>query len=182
MSNVAREQRIVAARAAGETLGVIAAREGLSKQGVSAIAKRAAHTGPATVRRSYVHRDGYRILVMSDGRQVREHRHVWETAHGPIPRGIEIHHRNGVKTDNRLENLEAVDRMSHAKKHSGARMNDAGEWVKPCARCRKVKPVETGYYRHTRAADGYIQPYCRECVKAAQRKRDFERRRAGRRS
>ena len=37
-----------------------------------------------------------------------EHRIVWEKAYGPIPDGMHIHHKNGVRDDNRLENLECV--------------------------------------------------------------------------
>jgi hypothetical protein len=34
------------------------------------------------------------------------HRAVWMAFNGPIPRGMEINHLNGIKTDNRLANLE----------------------------------------------------------------------------
>lgn len=34
------------------------------------------------------------------------HRVMWEAFNGPIPPGMQINHKNGVKTDNRLENLE----------------------------------------------------------------------------
>ena len=42
-----------------------------------------------------------------------EHKLVWESANGPIPHGWVIHHLNGVKTDNRLENLAAMPRNEH---------------------------------------------------------------------
>ena len=57
-------------------------------------------------------RAGY-ATVLVDGRHRDEHRVVWEEANGPIPDGYVVHHMNGVKTDNRLENLLAVPRHQH---------------------------------------------------------------------
>jgi len=53
------------------------------------------------------------------------HRMVWERAHGLIPSGYDIHHRNGVRTDNRLENLELVERRAHRSQHSRGRVPSA---------------------------------------------------------
>jgi len=43
----------------------------------------------------------------------REHHLVWEKVNGPLPEGWCIHHLNGIKTDNRLENLLALQIKSH---------------------------------------------------------------------
>lgn len=59
-----------------------------------------------------LHSDGY-IELRLDGRKVLEHRYVWEQAHGPTDRAVHIHHLNGIKTDNRLENLCATDARGH---------------------------------------------------------------------
>lgn len=49
---------------------------------------------------------------------VLEHRVVAALARGiPIGRDEVVHHKNGVKTDNRPENLEVVPRAGHSKEH-----------------------------------------------------------------
>ena len=55
------------------------------------------------------HVTGY-IQVVVNGKWHLEHRYVWEQANGPIPKGWIIHHINGIKDDNRLENLVALPR------------------------------------------------------------------------
>lgn len=46
------------------------------------------------------------------------HRAKWEHYRGPIPEGFDIHHRDGDGTNNRLSNLEMVDRREHQREHS----------------------------------------------------------------
>jgi len=74
-----------------------------------------------------VHENGKRIGY------VFAHRLIWEHMHGMIPDGAQINHRNGVKHDNRLANLELLtpsDNVKHAHRtglHSlkGTRNNNA---------------------------------------------------------
>jgi len=42
---------------------------------------------------------------------------VWEKAHGPIPRGLLIHHLNEDTLDDGLDNLSAISRAAHLKIH-----------------------------------------------------------------
>jgi hypothetical protein len=58
-----------------------------------------------------------RVMVDLTRAQVGAHRIVFRTLIGPIPEGITINHRNGIKTDNRPENLELAtysENMRHA--------------------------------------------------------------------
>jgi hypothetical protein len=48
-----------------------------------------------------------------------EHRIVWESYHGPIPAGHIVHHINGIRHDNIIENLLCVSHSEHARLHCG---------------------------------------------------------------
>lgn len=61
---------------------------------------------------------GY-VQVRSANTRVLAHRLIWEAVNGPIPAGLFINHINGVKTDNRLINLELVTipgNLAHARR------------------------------------------------------------------
>lgn len=67
--------------------------------------------------KGYVDRRGYRWIRVA-GRSVREHRHVMETHLGRklLPTEI-VHHKNGITTDNRVENLEVMNGGDHMRVH-----------------------------------------------------------------
>lgn len=47
----------------------------------------------------------------------RVHRIVYEEAYGPIPDTLVIHHKNGDKLDNSLDNLELMTMRQHRLFH-----------------------------------------------------------------
>lgn len=46
------------------------------------------------------------------------HRRIWENHFGKIPDDHQIHHKNGIKTDNRIENLECIHISDHRSVHN----------------------------------------------------------------
>ncbi len=73
-------------------------------------------------------------LAMADG-YVLEHRKVVYDAGIPVPPGYHVHHINGDKLDNRLENLEVKRAGDHGREHAEERgyvVNQFGKFpVKP---------------------------------------------------
>lgn len=55
------------------------------------------------------------------------HREVYKKAHGPIPKGWDVHHIDGNKSNNTLENLLAMPAPIHDALH--AYMKDTGNWL-----------------------------------------------------
>ena len=118
--------------------------------------------GPRPRRRDGCHitRKGY-LRGNFDGRLRLAHNVIWEQANGPIPRGYSIHHVNGNKLDNRLENLRLLDPTTHKRLHGGCELRN-GVWWKPCSICGELKPITEEHW--------YISPQgyplygrCRPC-------------------
>ena len=62
-----------------------------------------------------------------------EHRDVWIAANGPIPSDHHIHHKNKIRTDNRLDNLECMEKEAHLKLH-GLTFKMINSWAAKKAR------------------------------------------------
>lgn len=74
----------------------------------------------------YKNRDGYMTAIVKGKREIRQHRFIMEKIIGrPLLSHESVHHKNGVRDDNRPENLELWS-SSHP---SGQRIEDKVAWA-----------------------------------------------------
>lgn len=118
---------------------------------------------------------GYRLITVN-GRRIREHRHVMEQALGRRLASTEIvHHVDGNKLNNALENLELTTRDSHPKEHASFR----SDTHKECSLCRKVLSRDEFYLNSLASSDNSRDPHgsqCKECSLREQNRRNGEKR------
>jgi hypothetical protein len=61
-----------------------------------------------------INKDGYIEIITRQRNKILEHRVIWELHNGKLPEDWVVHHLNGTKADNRLENLAAMPRKKHS--------------------------------------------------------------------
>lgn len=92
------------------------------------------------------------------------HRVIWEMHNGEIPKGMEIDHINGVKHDNRIENLRCVDRWINCKNASMRSDNKSGQTGVSFSKAKNLWMVRIQVNKFTYSLD---TPCKEEAVKYA---------------
>ncbi len=65
-------------------------------------------------------KDGYWGHKYYENKRLKEvlaHRWVWQNHHGEDPKGSDIHHKDGNRENNDINNLEKLSRSDHLKEH-----------------------------------------------------------------
>lgn len=88
-------------------------------------------------------------IRINQGKLKFEHVIVWEKFFGKIPDGYQIHHIDGNKANNDIENLQLVTALEHRRIHEGCKFV-IGEWYKPCSVCGEYKPCTPEYWYFSR--------------------------------
>ncbi len=64
----------------------------------------------------FICKDGY-IHIWKNGKNLKYHRWIWEELNGKIPENYVIHHIDGDKLNNNIQNLEMMTMSEHTKRH-----------------------------------------------------------------
>lgn len=100
------------------------------------------------------------------------HRQKWMDAHGPIPAGMDVHHKDHDASNNDLQNYELIERIAHNRMHGLKRAKENPEYFKRlssigiplAAAWHGSKEGLRWHYAHAkRIAFGHREPQCRKC-------------------
>lgn len=69
--------------------------------------------------------DGY-FYINSGGYSGAWHRFVWEYFNGKIPEGMQVDHKNNIRDDNRIENLQLLSKNDNGRKRKIQKSNKVG--------------------------------------------------------
>ena len=80
--------------------------------------------------RKYVRdeKTGYYLCHDSAGSGRRLHRDVWEFYNCKIPKGYDVHHKDGDKSNNEISNLQLLTKKEHGEIHGRELSEEEREW------------------------------------------------------
>lgn len=96
------------------------------------------------------------------------HRYIYAKYHGKISPSMHVHHIDGNKANNDIDNLQLLTREHHTRLHTGFQIID-GQWFKPCTRCNILKSFPNNYHKQGRQY-GAI---CKECMVVVRKEREL---------
>lgn len=86
-------------------------------------------------------------------RGIRLHRVVWEFHNGPIPKGYSVHHIDGDKRNNNIENLELLRQSEHQSLH----MRDDDRIKKSKMQMEKIRSLAAKWHSSEEGHKWHVQ-------------------------
>lgn len=78
------------------------------------------------------------------------HQEIWKSAHGDIPTGYHIHHRDGNPLNNDIDNLECVPAFDHLSRH-------ATDHAPGRAHMERIRPLATEWHKSEEGREWHRQ-------------------------
>lgn len=96
---------------------------------------------------------------------------VWEDHHGPVPKGREVHHKDGNPGNNAISNLECLTHAEHSKAHEKELSAEFKEQrrqrlisINPLSRAWHSSPEGTEHHRrNAQAMLAAVKPEWKHC-------------------
>lgn len=117
--------------------------------------------------------------IRIEGKEFFVHRLVWEMEHGPIPIGHVVHHRDGNKHNNAIDNLECIPRSQHCAHHQHEERGTP-EYSAMKSRAAKARPLHAYKCAHcaidfmavsvASASRRFCSKRCKNAMKVIERK------------
>lgn len=105
------------------------------------------------------HTQGY-VWILVNGKYYLEHRYIMmQSLKRPLAKGEQVHHKNGNKLDNRIENLELVNVADHIRQHHKEGLYKPCGWSRNFYACKSCGTTEKPH-----SAQGYCRPCYRKNV------------------
>lgn len=107
----------------------------------------------------YVRKEHGKPVVMVSverGRPIRYALHVWTEAHGPVPKGMIVVHRDGDPLNCEPGNLEAISRGEHARRNAAK--------ADRSARARKIWAARKRRAAYASAKAVYVDPFIKRAA------------------
>lgn len=82
--------------------------------------------------------------IFEDGKRKWLHQYVWQEANGTQPKGWDVHHKDGNKDNNSLDNLELITRSAHQAIHGKEYFENNKEGM--LARLEKIRPKAAAWH------------------------------------
>lgn len=73
------------------------------------------------------------------------HIEIWQDAHGPVPEGCHIHHKDGDTSNNSIENLECLTPKEHNKYHAENAPEEQTAWRR--SHINEIRPLASAWHK-----------------------------------
>lgn len=93
------------------------------------------------------------------------HRLTWEYYHGPIPKGFDIHHKDGNKMNNHIDNLDCIPHNEHLRIHMSENTLKVHAWHRSSKGKKFMKEKAEKEWAKREEKD-FICEYCKQPFKA----------------